>query len=114
MEAKKVVNSKFVPLAFVALFLLFPTLKAIFAIIALSLSRPQLQSFDRSAPRELQRFFYNFGVTVELSSIKGIGANQYLEIEVPLALNVPFTGHWQTTTTMRVKQATLVQGLESR
>lgn len=103
METKKVVNSKMIPLVFLTLVLLFPTLKAFTAILALNLSGPRLQSFDRSAPRELQRFFYNFGVTIDLNSIRGIGANQYLEIEIPLALNVPLMGHWQTTTTMRVK-----------
>ncbi len=103
METKKVVNSPALPILIGLIFLFLPSLKALTAIIALSLNGPKLDAINHSAPRELQRFFYNFGVLVELSSIRGVGANKYLEVEVPLAVNVPFTGHWRTNTTMRVR-----------
>lgn len=103
MEAKKVVYSPAVPILVSLVFLFLPSLKAVAAIIALSLDTPNLFSIDRSAPRKLQRFFYNFGVIVELNSIRTMGANKYLEIEIPLAIHVPFTGHWSTSTTMRVR-----------
>ncbi|MEI8025386.1 MAG: hypothetical protein WCI18_03460 [Pseudomonadota bacterium] len=103
MEAKKVVNSPALPILIGLIFLFLPSIKALIAVVALSLNGPKLDAVSHSAPRELQRFFYKFGVLVELNSIKGVGANKYLEVEVPLAVNVPFTGHWRTNTTMRVR-----------
>ncbi len=103
MEAKKVVNSPILPILIGLIFVFLPSIKALTAIIALSLNGPKLDPLDHSAPRELQRFFYNFGIPVELNSIRGVGANKYLEMEIPLAVNVPFMGHWRTNTTMRVK-----------